>query len=152
MGIALDVRENLQFYRIDTDMNGSSSNSSISPVPAISSSVADQIKNVDDSIRETVQNERDSGTSDDDDENDESSTSVARRSTAAAAATTKAKSTARGVSNKKPNAQTPKRAANKRNFTITSNNSMTDDLPDENENCRVSVTTIGWFSTFFCVS
>lgn len=103
-------------------------------MPSISSSVNDPNKSLDISAQEPVQNNRESDSSDDDDDNDdENSTSVVNRSTTTTTATpTKAKAT--GAGNKSA-AQTPKRAAGKRNPANVSK-----DSPDENENCRVSMT------------
>lgn len=115
-------------------VNNSISTHSSSPVPSISSSVIDQNKSLNNSVQGPVQNDRGSdGSSDDDDEN---STSVVNRSTTTTAA--KAKSATAGAGKKQQsNAQTPKRAANKRNHTNVSK-----DVSDENENCRVSMPVV----------
>lgn len=75
-------------------------------------------------MQEPVQTERENGESSDDGDDDENSTSVVNRSTS-----TPAKAKPAAVS-KKTNTQTPKKVVNRRNATK--------DLPDENENCRVS--------------
>lgn len=88
-------------------------------MPSISSSIIDQNKISDDSIREPAHNERESDRSSDaDDDNDVENSTPATKSTA-------------GRRGRKPNPQTPKRATNKRN-------AASKDSPDENENCRVS--------------
>lgn len=116
-----------------SSIRNSTSTNSTSPVPSISSSVIDPNKCLDNSVQEPVQNERENVASSDDgdDDDDENSTSVVNRS-AATAANAKSTDDAGGRS-KKPNAQTPKKATNKRNVT-----NAPKDLPDENENCRVS--------------
>lgn len=119
--------------KLDTSQNDNSTQAnSSSPVPSISSSIIDQNKNSDDTTQQTAQNEREGDRSSDDDdaENSMNDRSVSTVST--------------GRRGKKPNSQTPKRAANKRNAT---NASASKDSPDENENCRVS--NIKWDDGLF---
>lgn len=110
-------------------------------MPSISSSVIDPNKSLDNSIQESLQNDRDSSDDDDNDNDDENSTSVVNRSTTTTKTATPDKAKSTGVGNKKSAPQTPKRVASKRNPTNASK-----DSPDENENCRVR--NLAWWMVY----